>query len=38
MLAGIKGLPLPQLVRALATAFGEATKEVLMGYDRSRRL
>jgi hypothetical protein len=22
----------------LATPFGEATKEVLMGYDRSRRL
>jgi hypothetical protein len=38
MPAGIKVLPLPQLVRTGEPFCGEATKEVLIGYDRIRRL
>jgi len=38
MLVGIKALPLPQLVCTGEPFSGEATKEVLIGYDRIRRL
>jgi len=38
MLVGIKALPLPQLLRIGEPFSGEATKEVLIGYDRFRRL
>jgi hypothetical protein len=38
MLVGIKSLPLPLLVRTGERFCGEATKEVLIGYDRIRRL
>jgi len=38
MLVGIKALPLLQLLSAGEPFSGEATKEVLIGYDRFRRL
>jgi len=38
MLVGIKALQLPQLLRTGEPFCGEATKEVLIGYDRIRRL
>jgi hypothetical protein len=38
MLVGIKAVQLPQLLRSGEPFCGEATKEVLIGYDRIRRL